>query len=262
MGRIRFAVVAGAALLAVSMGVQAQNAYTSRSANLRAGPDRSYPLVVQINAGTPVDVMGCLDDWSWCDVAFDDTHGWVYAPSLAYVYQGEQVPLYTYAPSLGLPIITFSLGTYWDRYYRGRPWYAQRGQWEHRNIPHRRPRGPAPRTGLPPPHAAAGRGFARPGGPRPGGVRQRGGSAAPQRGPRGHEARPPAHEAHPPAHAPGSRTAIPQRRGAPPERGAPQAGGQHGAEQGRGGAHGTGGEHPQSGHGDNHRDEGQGGPPH
>jgi len=147
MGRTRFAVIAGTVLLAASAALHAQNAYTTRIANLRAGPDGSYPLVGVIDAGAPVDVQGCLSDWSWCDVIFDDTRGWVYAPSLAYVYEGARVPFYSYAPTFGLPIITFSLGTYWDRYYRGRPWYEQRREWERRHIPHRRPPGPPPRAG-------------------------------------------------------------------------------------------------------------------
>lgn len=62
------------ALLLASLGLaSAQDAYTSRPMNVRAGPNRDYPLVAQLDAGAPLDVHGCLDDWSWCDVSFDDT---------------------------------------------------------------------------------------------------------------------------------------------------------------------------------------------
>ncbi len=81
------------------------------------------------------------DDWSWCDVAFEDNRGWIYAPYLSYVYQGARVPFYTYAPSFGIPIIAFSLGSYWDRYYRGRPRYGRRDYWERREPRHVRPPG-------------------------------------------------------------------------------------------------------------------------
>src|ERR1700736_1073332 len=133
-------------LLAIPFATSAQDAFTTRSVNVRAGPDTSYPVVAILGGGAPVQVMGCLDDWSWCDVAFEDNRGWVYAPYLSYVYQGGRVPFYTYAPSFGIPIIGFSVGSYWDRYYRGRPWYGRRDYWERRAPQHARPSGPAPRS--------------------------------------------------------------------------------------------------------------------
>lgn len=138
------------ALFLISLGLaSAQDAYTARPVNVRAGPDREYPLVAQLDAGAPLDVHGCLDDWSWCDVSFEDSRGWVYARGISFVYQGGRVPLVSYGPRLGLPIITFSLMTYWGDYYRGRPWYAQRDTWSHREFPHTRPSG-RPHAGPPP----------------------------------------------------------------------------------------------------------------
>jgi uncharacterized protein YraI len=136
-------------LLAIPIGASAQEAYTTRSINVRAGPDTSYPPVATLGGGAPVQVMGCLDDWSWCDVVFGDNRGWAYAPYLNYVYQGARVPFYTYAPSFGIPIISFSLGSYWDRYYRGRSWYGRRDYWESRAPQHVRPSGPPPRATAP-----------------------------------------------------------------------------------------------------------------
>jgi len=158
-------------LLLVSLAVaSAQDAYTSRPMNVRAGPDREYPLVAQLDAGAPLDVHGCLDDWSWCDVSFDDSRGWIYAGGVSFVYQGGRVPLYSYGPRLGLPVISFSLMTYWNSYYRGRPWYAQRDTWSHRRLPaHTRPPGrtfagpqPRPSAGHRPTFQGEERGHAEP----------------------------------------------------------------------------------------------------
>jgi uncharacterized protein YraI len=148
--------VLGTLLIGVSTAATAQNAFTARPLNIHAGPDREYPVVTRLDAGAPVAVNGCLDDWSWCDVSFDDSRGWAYAPGLSYVYQGDRVALYSYAPGLGIPVVTFSLGTYWDHYYRGRPWYGQRTMWMNRHIEHQRPPGPRPQA-HPPMHAHAGR---------------------------------------------------------------------------------------------------------
>jgi uncharacterized protein YraI len=140
----------GVYVLALSAAAAAQNAVTTHPADIYAGPDDSYPMVGRLDADAPVQVMGCLDDWSWCDVAFGDNRGWLYAPDIVYDYEGGYVPFYTYAPSLGVPVVQFTIGNYWDRYYHGRPWYGQRDEWEHRELHHRRPEGPPPSAGPPP----------------------------------------------------------------------------------------------------------------
>jgi uncharacterized protein YraI len=140
----------GAVLLSLCAGAWAQNAMTTTSAGLYAGPDDSYPMVAQLDPDTPVQVYGCLDDWSWCDVGVEDARGWLYSPDITYAYQGGYVPFYQYAPSFGIAIVPFSLDVYWGRYYRGRPWYARRDDWAHRGIEHRRPSGPPPSAGPPP----------------------------------------------------------------------------------------------------------------
>jgi uncharacterized protein YraI len=139
-----------ASLLVFSAAAAAQNAMTTDSADLYAGPDDSYPVVAQLDSNTPLQVMGCLDDWSWCDVAVDDARGWLFAPVITYRYEGDYVPLYTYAPSLGIAIVPFSVDVYWDRYYRDRPWFSRREEWAHRTVHHRRPEGPPPSAGPPP----------------------------------------------------------------------------------------------------------------
>jgi uncharacterized protein YraI len=140
----------GVYLLALSAAAATQNAVTTAPVDVYAGPDDSYPMVAQLDADEPVQVMGCLDDWSWCDVVFADNRGWLYAPDITYNYEGGYVPFYTYAPSFGVPIEQFTIGDYWDRYYHGRPWYGQREEWEHRELSHRRPSGPPPSAGPPP----------------------------------------------------------------------------------------------------------------
>lgn len=189
----------------------AQEAFTRQAANVRAGPDRSYPLVARLGPGAPLRVMGCLDDWTWCDVAFDDNRGWVYGPFLLYDVPGDRVPLYTYGPSLGIAIIGFSIGGYWDEHYRQRPWYGGRGDWERRGPPeHRAPEGL-------PPHAVYTRGMhADHGDSRPAG---RGSARAPDNAP--HAESQAAHEAprtmqHAPTqHAPTQQRA-PQQNEVPP----------------------------------------------
>jgi uncharacterized protein YraI len=113
----------------------AQTAITRKTVNLRAGPSVEYPVVNQIPPGIAVLINGCLDDWTWCDATVGPDRGWVYAGNLYYPYEGSQVIIRSYGPTIGLPIITFSVGPYWDLYYRTRPWYHRRSYWVGRPPP-------------------------------------------------------------------------------------------------------------------------------
>jgi uncharacterized protein YraI len=147
------------ALLAGAPAISyAQLAYTAKDVHLRAGPAVDYPVVAILPAGVMVSVEGCLSDYRWCDVVAGLNRGWVYAGNIVYPYQGANVPVRTYGTVIGLGIVAFSLGSYWERYYRGRPWYSQRHEWIDR--PRSEFGGDSRR---PPPYAPA----ARPGNQRP-----------------------------------------------------------------------------------------------
>ena len=123
---VMFALVAAAAIGTASAQVVA---YTAKDVHVRAGPAVDYPVVAILSAGVEILVEGCLSDYQWCDVVAGPNRGWVYAGNIVYPYQGANVPVLNYGAMIGLGIITFSVGNYWDHYYRGRPWYSQRQVW-------------------------------------------------------------------------------------------------------------------------------------
>ncbi|WP_321910478.1 SH3 domain-containing protein [Paraburkholderia sp. J11-2] len=125
-------------LVLASSDASAQTAaYTSEPVDLYAGPSGDYPVVAELAPGQPVTVMGCVGDYSWCDVTVPGLRGWVYGGYLSYPYQGSYVPLTNYGAAIGLPIVTFSLGAYWGSFYRDRPWYGEQQRWEHVPPPER-----------------------------------------------------------------------------------------------------------------------------
>ncbi|WP_430389798.1 SH3 domain-containing protein [Dyella sp. 20L07] len=111
--------------------VMAADGYVTGQVNMRAGPDLGYPSVITLDAGTEVSIQGCVNGWSWCDVITGDNRGWVGGNYLQEDYQGQRVFIPSYGAQIGIPVITFVFGSYWDSYYRNRPWYGQREHWSH-----------------------------------------------------------------------------------------------------------------------------------
>src|SRR5580658_708260 len=148
MKRLSLAIFAMALWICGACAANAGPAYTQNVLHMRAGPSADYPLVSTIPPGTLVNVNGCLGDWTWCDVDWGPSRGWVYGAFLYFDYQNRRVPVMQFGTQLGIGVVTFSLGDYWGRYYPGRPWYSQRNNWMHVPPP---PRPRPPPTPRPPP---------------------------------------------------------------------------------------------------------------
>lgn len=120
--------LAGALLLAAGPA-RAEPAFVTTRLNLQSGPGEEYPPVAFLEPGVQVEVIGCLQGYGWCDVSIGRDRGWVAGSYLQAAWQERRAPLVQVAPSLGLPVIGFSVGSYWERNYRDRPWYAERDRW-------------------------------------------------------------------------------------------------------------------------------------
>ena len=106
-----------AMLLLTPIQALAQQVVTLRPVNVRAGPDRAFPIVTPLHQNTPVHIFGCLSGWQWCDIASGRARGWVQPSYLTSFFRDRT------------PVITFSLEAYWDEHYQRRSWYSQRSKW-------------------------------------------------------------------------------------------------------------------------------------
>jgi uncharacterized protein YraI len=100
--------------------------------NMRAGPGTQYPVIAKIAGGSAVHIYGCIPDRVWCDAQVQGVRGWVNSSRLEFAYGGRRVPLVQYYGYFGAPSVYFDFG-YWDRHYRYKPWYHDRGRWRERD---------------------------------------------------------------------------------------------------------------------------------
>jgi uncharacterized protein YraI len=222
-------IAGGVCLMALCGTASAQvQAYSNAPVDVYAGPAPDYPVVAEVPEGVPLTVMGCVEGYSWCDVAAPDLRGWVYGGSLSYPYQGANVPVMTYGVQIGLPVVIFSVDSYWGHYYRGRPWYHDAARWENHPPPARggpppargdAGRPPAPPPGREPEYGRAPEPLPERGGPPQPGFAHSTGQPTPRGGPpqqvqpQGHPAPQPGPQ---PGQGPGHATEAPQMHGSGP----------------------------------------------
>ncbi len=148
--------LAAAIGLASPAFAHASEAYVTTDVRLMAGPDEDYPVVDNLEPGSEVDIQGCTEDSEWCDVIAYGERGWVPGGALEFEYDNQWVLVPEYAPSYGIPVVSFSIERYWDSYYRHRPFYGRRWDWYRWHPGHRpwsyHPTRPWPIHGPPPVH--------------------------------------------------------------------------------------------------------------
>lgn len=138
------AALAGLSVAGLAAPAIAAPGYALGNVYMRSGPGVQYPSVAMLPAGASVEIIGCLVGESWCDISSGPVRGWVSGNFLGQMMGGQ--PLVMIQPSY--PVVVFNITTYWDNYYRDRPFYPQRPRYEHRPAhierPHTVPHEPRP----------------------------------------------------------------------------------------------------------------------
>lgn len=96
--------IAGAMTLAGAASADTM-ATAGTDLNLRAGPGVQHPVTGTIKGGDQVSVAGCIESANWCEVTYNDQHGWAYGDYLT-AKVGEKIePLYPNRTEIKVPVI-------------------------------------------------------------------------------------------------------------------------------------------------------------
>lgn len=147
------------ALLAAASAAEAQQGgHAYGAATLRAGPSHGYPQVATLARGDGLTVQGCVANWSWCDVRWQEQRGWMPAAMIEFDARDDGRTV-----ASAMPVVAFSLDDYWNAHYRDRPWSRQRARWRQLPAPQETPLpGPLTRQLTPPQQAAPSASAAQP----------------------------------------------------------------------------------------------------
>jgi uncharacterized protein YraI len=105
-------------LLALPAPALAKLDHTRDAVNLRAGPDRGFPVVAWLPARTELAIVGCIEGRQWCDVVVGRRRGFVNTAYLAQRFNQQNAP-----------IITFNVKDYWDAHYTRQSWFPTYVDW-------------------------------------------------------------------------------------------------------------------------------------
>lgn len=114
------------AFLVVPASADAAEGFARAAGILRAGPSSDYPVVARVSRGDDLEVWGCLNRSTWCDVSVDGDRGWLPGSRIGFLRDGRRQNLSGDMALFGLTILTFGQDTYWGEHYRDRRWVNDR----------------------------------------------------------------------------------------------------------------------------------------
>ena len=109
----------------------AVDGFVTHTMVLRAGPSANYPAIATIHGNPKINIFGCTAGGNWCDVSYRGVRGWGNGKNMVGEFRAKRYAVNRYHERLGVPVVTFNQTTYWNDYYRDRPFYRTKIYWSH-----------------------------------------------------------------------------------------------------------------------------------
>ncbi len=78
--------------------------------NLRAGPGTNFPVVATLPKNAILNIGGCLQDFSWCQVRNNNAQGWVSGRYVCTFDGRHFIRIYDSGPAYAVPVIVYRRG--------------------------------------------------------------------------------------------------------------------------------------------------------
>ena len=89
--KLRISLFAAAATLAMTSTAFALPATVTVDLPLRSGPGPMHTIIATLDHNAIVEVEGCIETGTWCQVATNGQRGWVWGANLSAQAQGQTV---------------------------------------------------------------------------------------------------------------------------------------------------------------------------
>ncbi len=97
-----------AAVTLCATAAQAASGYTINRFYLYSGPGHKFERLDSVPDNTRVQIFGCTPNFSWCDVSWGSSRGWLDAHGIETYDRGRRVIVADDGPYLRLPVVTYS----------------------------------------------------------------------------------------------------------------------------------------------------------
>jgi uncharacterized protein YraI len=84
----------------------ALTAYGTAHLNVRSGPGFQYPVVGQMEYNAPVQLSGCLADYTWCNISVGLLIGWASGEYLVLHESGQSETIGVNGAKMAIPVVT------------------------------------------------------------------------------------------------------------------------------------------------------------
>ena len=97
-----------AALIASGSTAFAFTGEVSNNLHMRTGPGEQYQIITTVDSQSDVEVHGCLEKVTWCDINWGSIRGWAAGEYIVYRSDEGIKPLPLAGDMIGIPVVTFT----------------------------------------------------------------------------------------------------------------------------------------------------------
>ncbi len=105
--KLRTSVLAAAATLAMASPAFAISGTANADLPLRSGPGPMHNIIGTVDRNTIVEVEGCVETGTWCQVNANGHRGWVWGANVTAQQGGQTVVVTQQRQALQVPVVTY-----------------------------------------------------------------------------------------------------------------------------------------------------------